>query len=166
MDLLGPSLEEGKTFFVILLDFIVQDVIYFFYKKLENVQFMDIVYSKQIICFINSICSRHGGSHGGSGALGALGALSGHGSHGSHGGHGGHGGHGAMSAGMTGMAGMALSSYLNERQRRKAAKHSGKAGTYILLDFFFKFREKFQKKICFLEKSKIKIQFDFNIQFL
>ena len=143
MDLLGPSLEEGKTFFVILLDFIVQDVIYFFYKKLENVQFMDIVYSKQIICFINSICSRHGGSHGGSGALGALGALSGHGSHG---GHGGHGGHGAMSAGMTGMAGMALSSYLNERQRRKAAKHSGKAGTYILLDFFFKFREKFQKK--------------------
>ena len=83
---------------------------------------------------MKSLFFRHGGSHGGhgvhggSGALGPLGALSGHGSHG---GHGGHGGHGAMGAGMTGMAGMALSSYLNERQRRKAAKHSGKAGTYL-----------------------------------
>ena len=35
-----------------------------------------------------------------------------------------------MGAGMAGMAGMALSSYLNERQRRKATKHAGKTGTY------------------------------------
>ena len=33
-----------------------------------------------------------------------------------------------MGAGMAGMAGMALSSYLNERQRRKATKHAGKTG--------------------------------------
>ena len=37
-----------------------------------------------------------------------------------------------MGAGMAGMAGMALSSYLNERQRRKATKHAGKTGTYNL----------------------------------
>ena len=94
-----------------------------------------------------------------------------------------------MGAGMTGMAGMALSSYLNERQRRKAAKHSGKAGTYILLDFF-KFRELSHEALLLDRHSTLsrssgpwlstrieiskkksnmflgKIQFDFTIQFL
>jgi uncharacterized membrane protein YebE (DUF533 family) len=100
---------------------------------------LNSILSNLITNVMKSLFSRHGGSHGGhgvhggSGALGALGALSGHGSHG---GHGGHGGHGAMGAGMAGMAGMALSSYLNERQRRKATKHAGKTGTNFWCGFF------------------------------